>query len=142
MIITERIQQCVQRLPASFQEVLDFVEYLLAKAEREAVRQEEKDWSDLSLSFAMRGEDEDTPTYTMFFFSQVIDGSPPTLRIPGSPHGVVSLSSVVSCFAPKGSPDPAAKPLDLAIQGEQNGADRADEPATLNGGTIPHGVLP
>jgi hypothetical protein len=45
--------------------VLDFVEYLLAKAEREAVRQEEKAWSDLSLSFAMHGmEDEDTPTYT------------------------------------------------------------------------------
>jgi hypothetical protein len=66
MVITERIQQYVQRLPASFQvEVLDFVEYLLAKAEREAVRQEGKDWSDLSLSFAMRGmEDEDTPTYT------------------------------------------------------------------------------
>lgn len=66
MVITERIQQCVQRLPASFQvEVLDFVEYLLAKAEREAVRQEEKDWSDLSLSFAMCGmEDEDTPMYT------------------------------------------------------------------------------
>ena len=66
MVITERIQQYVQRLPISFQvEVLDFVEYLLAKAEREVVRQEEKAWSDLSLSSAMRGmEDEDTPAYT------------------------------------------------------------------------------
>ena len=66
MVITERIQQYVQRLPTSFEiEVLDFVEYLLAKAEREAVRQEEKAWSDLSLSCAMRGmEDEDAPTYT------------------------------------------------------------------------------
>jgi len=66
MVITERIQQYVQRLPTSFQvEVLDFVEYLLAKAEREAVRQEEKAWSALSLSFAMLGmEEEDTPTYT------------------------------------------------------------------------------
>jgi hypothetical protein len=35
MVIAERIQQYVQRLPASLQvEVLDFVEYLLAKAER------------------------------------------------------------------------------------------------------------
>ena len=43
-------------------EVLDFVEYLVAKAEREAARQEERAWSDLSLAFAMRGmEDEDTP---------------------------------------------------------------------------------
>jgi hypothetical protein len=66
MAIAERIQQCVERLPASFQaEVLDFVEYLLAKAERESVRQEEKAWSNLSLSSAMRSmENEDTPTYT------------------------------------------------------------------------------
>ena len=66
MVITERIQQYVQRLPASFQvEVLDFVEYLLAKAEREVVRQEERAWSNLSLSFATRGmEDEDTLVYT------------------------------------------------------------------------------
>jgi hypothetical protein len=46
--------------------VLDFVEYLLAKAEREAIRREERAWSDLSLSSAMRGmEDEDTPAYTL-----------------------------------------------------------------------------
>jgi len=66
MILSERIQEYVQRLPASFQmEVLDFAEYLLAKAERKAVRQEEKDWSNLSLSFALRGmEDEDTRAYT------------------------------------------------------------------------------
>jgi hypothetical protein len=62
MAITEKIQQHVQKLPASFQaEVLDFVEYLLAKISR----REEGDWSDLSLAFAMRGmEDEITPVYT------------------------------------------------------------------------------
>ncbi|MBM3189136.1 MAG: DUF2281 domain-containing protein [Chloroflexi bacterium] len=66
MALSERIQEHVERLPASLQaEVLDFVEYLLAKAEREAVREERRLWSDLSLSSAMRGmEDEDTPTYT------------------------------------------------------------------------------
>jgi len=66
MAITEKIQQYVQRLPASFQtEVLDFAEYLLAKAERETARREERAWSGLSLSLAMRGmEDEDMPTYT------------------------------------------------------------------------------
>ena len=66
MAVIDKIQQYMQRLPASFQaEILDFVEYLLAKAEREAARQEERDWSDLSLSLAMRGiEDEDSPTYT------------------------------------------------------------------------------
>lgn len=66
MAITERIQQHIQELPASFQaEVLDFVEYLLTKADREALRQEEQAWSGQSLAFAMRGmEDESAPTYT------------------------------------------------------------------------------
>ncbi len=67
MALADKIQQYLDRLPATFQaEVLDFVEYLLAKAEREAVRREERAWSDLSLALAMRGlEDEDTPTYTL-----------------------------------------------------------------------------
>jgi hypothetical protein len=62
MAITEKIQQHVQKLPASFQaEVLNFVEYLLAKVKD----QEEGDWLDLSLAFAMRGmEDEAAPLYT------------------------------------------------------------------------------
>jgi len=66
MVLSERIQERVERLPVPFQaEVLDFVEYLLAKAEREAVRQERKLWSSLSLSSAMRGmEDEEVPPYT------------------------------------------------------------------------------
>ena len=66
MALSERIQEHVERLPAPFQaEVLDFVEYLLAKAEREGDQKERKLWSSLSLSSAMRGmEDEDVPTYT------------------------------------------------------------------------------
>jgi len=62
MAISEKIQQYVQSLPASFQaEVLDFIEYLLTKTKR----QEDSDWSELSLTFAMRGlEGEETPTYT------------------------------------------------------------------------------
>jgi hypothetical protein len=66
MAITERIQQYVQRLPTAFQtEVLDFVEYLVTKAERNTGREEEQDWSALSLTLAMRGmEDDNVPTYT------------------------------------------------------------------------------
>ncbi len=66
MAIVEKIQQYVQRLPAPFQaEVLDFVEYLLSKTEREEPVLEESDWSALALTFAMRGmEDEDIPLYT------------------------------------------------------------------------------
>ena len=66
MVITDRIQQHLEKLPASLQaEVLDFVEYLAAKASREAVRREARDWSYLSLAYSMRGmEDEEAPTYT------------------------------------------------------------------------------
>jgi hypothetical protein len=66
MLLSEKIQQYVQRLPPSFQaQVLDFVEYLEIKAEREAAQQEDGEWSGLSLAFAMRGmEDERVPTYT------------------------------------------------------------------------------
>lgn len=66
MLLAERVQQVVQRLPAPFQvEALDFVEYLLTKAERETAQEERRDWARLSLSYAMRGmEDEDAPTYT------------------------------------------------------------------------------
>ena len=62
MAVIDKIQQYVQRLPKSFQaEVLDYVEYLLNKAQRD----EEKEWSGLSLANAMRGiETEDTPTYS------------------------------------------------------------------------------
>jgi hypothetical protein len=66
MILTERIQEYVQRLPTSVQaEVLDFVEYLMAKTERQVSQQEDSDWANLSLSSAMRGmEGEDSPVYT------------------------------------------------------------------------------
>jgi hypothetical protein len=61
MAITEKIQQDVQKLPIAFQaEVLDFVEYLLAKAER----REEEQWPDLSLALAMRGMEDEAPFYT------------------------------------------------------------------------------
>jgi uncharacterized protein DUF2281 len=66
MALTDKIQEGVQQLPAALQaEVLDFVEYLGAKAKRESAEHEESLWSHLSLTFAMRGmEDEDSPQYT------------------------------------------------------------------------------
>ena len=67
MLVTRKIHETVQKLPVPFQaEVLDFVEYLLIKSEREVAQQGEPDWSSFSLASAMRGmEDEETPTYTM-----------------------------------------------------------------------------
>jgi len=66
MLVSEKIQQRVQKLPASFQaEVQDFVEYLATKANHEVIQQEREVWSSLSLSSAMRGmKDENSPVYT------------------------------------------------------------------------------
>jgi hypothetical protein len=63
MAISEKIQLSVEELPAAFQaEVLDFIEYLHAKARR----REDNDWSGVSSAFAMRGmEAEETPTYSL-----------------------------------------------------------------------------
>jgi hypothetical protein len=66
MVVAERIRVHVQKLPELLQaEVLDFVEFLLLKVERESTEQDEIGWPNFSLTMAMRGmEDEDTPTYT------------------------------------------------------------------------------
>ena len=60
MTLDEKIQKYVQKLPRSLQEeLLDFVEYLVMKAEQ----QERQDWSTLSLSSAMRDMDEEPVSY-------------------------------------------------------------------------------
>jgi len=62
MSLAEKIMEYVQALPESKQvEVLGFVEYLRSKAEK----QEIKDWTDLSLSSAMRGIEEEQTPYTL-----------------------------------------------------------------------------
>ena len=59
MSLADKIINNVRTLPESKQiEVLDFIEYLRAKTER----QENTGWSDFSLSSAMRGmENEESP---------------------------------------------------------------------------------
>ena len=62
MTLDEKIHQYVQKLPRSFQEeLLDFVEYLVMKAEQ----QEQQDWSSLSLSSAMRDMEDEQVSYNL-----------------------------------------------------------------------------
>ncbi len=64
MNISEEISEHVEKLPVAFQaKVLDFVEYLESKLSSDNKRSfEDEDWSQFSLSFAMRGmEDESSP---------------------------------------------------------------------------------
>lgn len=62
MTLDEKIHQYVQRLSRSFQEeLLDFVEYLVMKAEQ----QEQQDWASLSLSAAMRDIEDESVSYSL-----------------------------------------------------------------------------
>jgi hypothetical protein len=62
MTLDEKIQKYAQKLPRSFQEeLLDFVQYLLMKAEQ----QEKQDWASLSLSSAMRDIEEEPVLYKL-----------------------------------------------------------------------------
>jgi len=62
MTLDEKIQQYVQKLPRSFQEeLLDFVEFLVMKAEQ----QEQEEWSSLSLSSAMCDMGEEQVSYSL-----------------------------------------------------------------------------
>ena len=60
MTLDEKIYEYVQKLPDSFQEeLLDFIQYLLMKADRRETRER----SSLSLSFAMRGMEAEEQLY-------------------------------------------------------------------------------
>lgn len=62
MTLDEKIYRYVQKLPRSFQEeLLDYVEYLVMKADQE----EKRDWDSLSLSSAMRGMGDETVSYSL-----------------------------------------------------------------------------
>jgi hypothetical protein len=70
MVLIEKLQSDMQKLPKDRQqEVLDFVEFLLAKSEQDAARQEEVEWSNTALAYTMKRMDEeegeDGPVYTL-----------------------------------------------------------------------------
>jgi len=61
MTLDEKIHQYAQKLPYAFQEELfDFIQYLLMKAEQ----QEKQDWASLSLSSAMRDIESESDLYS------------------------------------------------------------------------------
>jgi len=63
MTTTEAILQHLKSLPDSAQrEVLDFVQFLESRRKELAEKEENRVWSDFSLTSAMQGmEDEETP---------------------------------------------------------------------------------
>ncbi|GFP32971.1 hypothetical protein HKBW3S42_01282 [Candidatus Hakubella thermalkaliphila] len=66
MTLTEKILQHVKDLPESLQaEVLDFIEYLESRVAKSKEGVSETEWSALSLSFAMRGMEDEYSPYTL-----------------------------------------------------------------------------
>lgn len=62
MVMDQRIQNYIENLPPSYlKEVVDFLAYLLAKAERE----QDKEWSKMSLAYAMRDMEDEPSEYTI-----------------------------------------------------------------------------
>ena len=66
MMVSEKISQKLEKLPLAIQlEVLDFVEFVAQKVERQNSENEDKQWTEFSLNKAMKGlENEETPEYT------------------------------------------------------------------------------
>ncbi len=66
MIVSEKINQKLEKLPTAIQlEILDFVEFVAQKAERQNSEIEDAQWAEFSLGQAMKGlEDEESPEYT------------------------------------------------------------------------------
>jgi hypothetical protein len=66
MIVREKINQKLEKLPIEIQlEILDFVEFVAQKAEKQNASEENRQWTDFSLAQAMKGlENEETPEYT------------------------------------------------------------------------------
>jgi hypothetical protein len=61
MVLNEKIQECIRKLPESLQEeMLDYLEFLLVKAQRE-----NNDWSSLALASALRGMQNEPDIYTL-----------------------------------------------------------------------------
>ena len=61
MTLDEKIHRYAQKLPHSYQEeLLDFVQYLLQKAEQD----EKQDWTSLSLSSALRDMQDEPVLYS------------------------------------------------------------------------------
>jgi hypothetical protein len=70
MLLVEKLQSDIQKLPTDLQqEVVDFVEFLLTKVERNAARHEDLDWSHTGLEYVLRRmeaeEGDDASVYTL-----------------------------------------------------------------------------
>jgi len=64
MILAEEIVERIQRLSEPLQaEVLDFVEFLLAKTSGESGREENRRWMGFSLQSAFRGMEDEPELY-------------------------------------------------------------------------------
>lgn len=66
MTLTEKILAHAKDLPEPIQaEILDFVEYLESRAERNRTGRSDRHWADFSLMSAMRGMEDEVAAYSI-----------------------------------------------------------------------------
>lgn len=62
MVMNQTIQNYIEKLPASYQKVVvDFLAFLLSKAERE----QDVEWSNISLTYAIHDMEDEPSEYTV-----------------------------------------------------------------------------
>lgn len=62
MVMSQKIHEFIEKLPPAYEEeVVDFLAYLLSKAERE----ENRNWSEVSITYAMRDMEDEPSDYSV-----------------------------------------------------------------------------
>ena len=62
MVMSQKIHEFIEKLPPAYEEeVVDFLAYLLSKVERE----ENRNWSEVSITYAMRDMEDEPSDYSV-----------------------------------------------------------------------------
>ena len=62
MVMSQKIHEYIEKLsPAYEEEIVDFLAYLLSKSERD----ENRDWSKMSIAYAMRDMEDEPSEYSI-----------------------------------------------------------------------------
>ena len=62
MVMSRKIHEYIEKLPPAYEEeIIDFLAYLLSKSERD----ENRDWSKVSITYAMRDMEDEPSEYSI-----------------------------------------------------------------------------
>jgi len=62
MVMSQKIHEYIEKLPPAYEEeIIDFLAYLLSKSERD----ENRDWSKVSITYALRDMEDEPSEYSI-----------------------------------------------------------------------------